>query len=135
MGSASDRILRSAGRRHLPRDSLDIALVNPVAWDSLASFIESEPCLRRQRGRVLARNSFRNPWFGTVSAKLTKAFPTVAGQSLEITADMYNVLNLLNRGWGQSYLTIRDPWVRRLSLAGYDANVGRGDLRLALPRL
>jgi hypothetical protein len=120
---------------YVPRDSLDIALASQTAWDSLDSYIEAEPCLRRQRGRILARNSCRNPWFGTLSARLTKSFPTVAGRSVELTADVYNVLNLLNRQWGQSRRTVPDPWVRLLSLVGYDAGAERGVYRPALPDL
>ena len=29
-----------------------------------------------------------------------KSVPTAAGQSVELTADMFNVLNLVNRRWG-----------------------------------
>jgi len=120
---------------YVPRDSLDIALRNPADWVTLDRYIESEPCLRRQRGRILARNSCRSPWFGTLNARLTKAFPTLSGQSLELTADVYNVLNLVNRRWGQSRVTTRDPWVPMLQLAGYDASAGRGIYRLQLPGL
>jgi hypothetical protein len=116
---------------YVPRDSLDIALTNPADWASLNSFIEAEPCLREQRGRILERNSCRNPWVGILSARLTKGFPTRAGQSLELTADVYNVPNLLNRQWGQVRLTIPDPWVQMLRLDGYDSGAGRGVYGLA----
>jgi hypothetical protein len=102
-------------------------------YDTLARFIESEPCLRRQRGRIVARNSCRNPWFGTLNVRATKIFPTVAGQSLELAADLYNVLNLLKREWGQSRVTTLDPGVPLLSLVGYDASAGRGIYRPQLP--
>src|SRR5207245_3905948 len=75
---------------YVPRDSSDIALAAPVDWGALSRFIESESCLRRQRGRIAERNSCRNPWFGTLNARLTKALPTVPGQSLELTAHMDN---------------------------------------------
>lgn len=117
---------------YVPRDSLDIALVNPADWAALNSFIEDEPCLRRQRGRVLARNSCRNPWFGTLNARVTKGFSTFGGQSLELTADLYNVLNLFDRDWGQSRLTTGEG-SPLLALAGYDATAGRGVYRLQLP--
>lgn len=88
--------------------------------------IESEPCMRRQRGRILQRNSCRNPWFSSVNARFTKEIPTVAGQTLELTADLYNVANLINRRWGQYRVTIPDPWVQTLRLRGYDVAAGRG---------
>ncbi len=121
---------------YVPRDSFDIALANPADWGTFDRFIESEPCLRQQRGRILERNSCRNPWFGTLNARLTKAFPTVAGQSLELSADVYNVLNLVNRRWGQSRLTaLNPPGQPMLRLVGYDASAGRGIYRLQLPGL
>ncbi len=120
---------------YVPRDSLDIALANPADWRTLDRFIESEPCLRRQRGRIAERNSCRNPWFATLNARLIKAFPTVSGQSLELTGDVYNVLNLLNRQWGQSRVTTLDPRVPLLRLVGYDTGAGRGIYRLQLPGL
>jgi hypothetical protein len=118
---------------YVPRDSLDITLAVPAEWGTLNQFIENEPCLRKQRGRLLARNSCRNPWFGVLSARVTKGFSTFAGQSLELTADLYNVLNLLDRDWGQSRVTTVEPSATMLSLAGYDAAAGRGIYRLQLP--
>jgi hypothetical protein len=124
---------------YVPRDRADISLdgngiaagVGTVAeQDSVYALIDAliraEPCLRTQRGRILERNSCRNPWFGTVNARLTKVVPTRAGQSVELTADVYNVPNLLNSRWGQSRVTIPDPWVQTLRLGGYDASDGRG---------
>ena len=118
---------------YVPRDSLDIALFNPADWGALDRFITSEPCLRRQRGRILERNSCRNPWFGTLNARVSKAFSTLAGHSLELTADVYNLLNLINRAWGQSRVTTLNPFVSMLRLRGYDASAGRGVYLLQLP--
>lgn len=120
---------------YVPRDSADIELRDPSQWRTLNSYIEREPCLRRQRGRILERNSCRNPWFGTLNARLTKAFPTVTGQSLELTADVYNVLNLLNREWGQYRVTNLEPGAPMLSIVGYDTSAGRGIYRPQLPGL
>src|SRR2546427_5362009 len=119
----------------VPRVRWAIALANPADWETLNRFLESEPCLRRERGRIAARNSCRNPWFGTLNARVTKEVPTVSGQSLELTADVYNVLNLINRQWGQSRVTTPDIRAPMLSLVGYDASAGRGIYRLQLPGL
>lgn len=118
---------------YVPRDSLDITLAVPAGWARLDAFIRAEPCLRDQRGHILERNSCRNPWFGTLSARLTKAFPTVGGQSLELMADVYNVLNFLSRRWGQYRVTTLDPRVPLLALVGYDTARGRGVYRFAQP--
>ena len=131
---------------YVPRDRADIAIDGngaaagvgtPAQQDSayalLDTFIQSVRCLREQRGRILARNSCRNPWFGTLNARATKAFSTVGGQSLEVSADVYNVLNLIDARWGLSRydgLTFATPL---LALRGYDATNGRGIYELRLP--
>lgn len=124
---------------YVPRNRADISLDgNGIAagvgtaaeQDSVYALIDelirAEPCLRTQRGRILERNSCRNPWFGTINARLTKLVPTRTGQSLELTADVYNVLNLLSSRWGQSRVTIPDPWIQTFRLVGYDTSAGRG---------
>jgi len=131
---------------YVPRDRADIAIDGngaaagvgtPAQQDSayalLDSFIQSVPCLREQRGRILARNSCRNPWFGTLNVRATKEFSTVGGQSLELSADVYNVLNVINARWGLSRydgLTFATPL---LALRGYDATNGRGIYELRVP--
>jgi Carboxypeptidase regulatory-like domain/TonB dependent receptor len=99
----------------------------------LDAFIREEPCLREQRGHILARNSCPNPWFGSLNARLTKAIPTVADNSLELSLDVYNVLNLISPRWGLSRATTTDVNAVLLSLVGYDATAGRGVYQLALP--
>ena len=85
---------------YVPRDSTDINLVTPSDYTRLNAFIEAEPCLREQRGRIMERGSCRNPWSKFVDARLAKVIPTRSGQSLQITADIFNVANLLDKDWG-----------------------------------
>jgi hypothetical protein len=120
---------------YVPVDSADIALFNAAQWDTLNAFIKGEPCLRHQRGRILARNSCRNPWFGTLNARLSKAFPSAAGQSVELTADVYNVLNMVNRRWGLFRATAPTPAWPMLRLRGYDSVAQRGIYQATLPKL
>ena len=64
---------------------------------------------------------------------MTKAVPTVAGQSLEVSADVYNVLNLINSRWGLSRydgLTFGEDLV---VLRSYDTSNGRGIYEFLLP--
>ncbi len=120
---------------YVPKDSQDIELTSPADWAALDRFISGESCLRRQRGSILDRNSCRNPWFGALNARVAKEFRTRASQSVELTANVYNVLNLVHRGWGQQRVTALDPRVPMLRLVGYDAAAGRGIYRLQLPAL
>jgi hypothetical protein len=62
-------------------------------------FIEATPCLRRQRGRIASRNSCREPWTHTTIASVRQGIP-IGGRALELELDAFNLLNLLNVGWG-----------------------------------
>jgi hypothetical protein len=66
-------------------------------------FIERTPCLRRQRGGILERNSCREPWAHTTVASVRQAVP-IAGESLEVELDVFNVLNLLKSDWGRYHV-------------------------------
>jgi carboxypeptidase family protein/TonB-dependent receptor-like protein len=120
---------------YVPLDSADITLVDPAQWARLNAVIEAEPCLRQQRGRILARNSCRNPWFGTLNARLSKAFPTASSQSVELVANVYNVPNLVNRRWGLYRVTAPTPAWQMLRMRAYDTVAQRGIYDLDLPIL
>ena len=62
--------------------------------------IRGEPCLRRQRGRILARNSCREPWSHTTLASVRQGV-RVGRHALGVELDAFNVLNLLRRDWGR----------------------------------
>jgi hypothetical protein len=62
-------------------------------------FIGNSPCLREQRGRILERNSCREPWSHTTVLSVRQTVP-VGGHALEAQLDVFNVLNLLDEDWG-----------------------------------
>ena len=131
---------------YVPRHRADIAIdgngVNAgfgtvaeqdSAYRDLDAFIERVRCLREQRGRIVRRNSCRNPWFGTINARLTKEFPTTTGQSFEVAADVYNVLNLLNAKWGLARYDGLTFATDLVELRGYDTAAGRGIYSVRVP--
>jgi hypothetical protein len=63
------------------------------------NFIDGISCLRRQRGRILERNSCREPWSHTTIASMRQSIPG-ANNALEAELTAFNVLNLLRREWG-----------------------------------
>jgi len=67
---------------------------------ALESFIDETPCLRRQRGRILARNSCREPWSQSTIASLRQSIP-LGGHAFEAELDVFNVLGLLDPAWGR----------------------------------
>ena len=61
--------------------------------------IERTSCLRRQRGRILERNSCLEPWSNTTIASFRQVIP-VGRRAIEGQLDVFNVLNLLRSSWG-----------------------------------
>ena len=62
-------------------------------------FVRRTSCLRRQRGQIMQRNSCREPWTNTMIASLRQTIP-VGRRTVEVQLDVFNVLNLVNSGWG-----------------------------------
>lgn len=85
---------------YIPRDANDITLAVPADFDRLNAFIVREPCLREQRGRIMARGSCRNPWQKFVDLRLGKAVRLMNGQSFQVSADIFNFMNLVDKDWG-----------------------------------
>lgn len=59
--------------------------------------------IRANLGRIAPRNAGWSPFRGRTDLRLARDFPTVQGQILELTVDVFNVANLLNRDWGGEY--------------------------------
>ena len=99
--SDSDEILFSGRSDEPDADNSPAAQAERVAiqQEAIEEFIERTECLREQRGRILDRNSCREPWSHITIASVRQAIP-IAGQALEAELDVFNVLNLLNGDWG-----------------------------------
>ena len=118
---------------YVPLNAQDITLANPADYPKLDAFINSEACLRDQRGHIMRRNSCRNPWVSFVDARVSKTFPTLRGQSIELIANMYNVMALLGIG-GENRVTSFNENIPILTRTGYSAALGRGTYTLLLPQ-
>ena len=124
---------------YVPRDESDIIMagatpeIRAERYATLDQYISGEACLREQRGQILVRNTCRNPWQSFVNARLAKTIPTVGGQALEITADLFNLFSFLGSDWGNVRSTAPFEGQNLLRLTGYDAASGRGIYDLALP--
>lgn len=116
---------------YVPRDSQDILLDTASQWATLDAMIRAERCLQRHRGRILPRNSCRNPSLHVVNARVTHTLASMRGQSVELIGDIYNVLSLFRRAWGTSRLTTLNPEEPLLDLQGYDTTSGRGRYNVA----
>jgi hypothetical protein len=99
-----------SGRSNTPGDdNSPAAMAQRVAMhrSALEKFISSTPCLRRQRGFIMKRNSCREPWSHTSIASIRQAIPMMRTHALSLQADLFNVLNALNPRWG--HYRVSDP--------------------------
>ncbi len=118
---------------YVPRNATEISGLSAAQFTTLDAFINGEGCLKNNRGRILPRNACRNPWQNFFNARISKVVPTLGGQSVEITADMLNVLNFLNSSWGLIRVTGQNEETNLIRLTGYDAVNQRGTYALNLP--
>lgn len=92
---------------YVPRDAADTTEIlfdarsGDIAVQQAAfeRFIEGTSCLRRQRGRIAARNSCTAPWVHTSYLSVRQGIPAT-GHRLTLQLDVFNVLNLLHARWG-----------------------------------
>ncbi len=123
---------------YIPRDRDDITMygTTPAAsYDSLANFINSQACLRNQRGQIMERNSCRNPWINRLDARLQKAVPTFNGQMMILSLDVFNLLNMIDSDWGLVKSTSVFEGQSMVRLRGWDPLYDRGIYSIALPTL
>jgi outer membrane receptor for ferrienterochelin and colicin len=92
---------------YIPASEDEIVLVgdDPAAdWQRLDTFINSIEYLRENRGKYAERNATRGIWSHIVDLKVLQDFSLdFAGKkhTFQISADIFNFTNLLNKDWGQ----------------------------------
>ncbi len=124
---------------YVPRDRDDISMFGTssaaqnAAYDSLANFIAAQSCLRNQRGQIMERNSCRNPWINRLDARLQKVVPTFAGQTMILSLDVFNLLNMIDSDWGLVKQTSAFEGQTLVRLRGWDNLNNRGIYSLSLP--
>lgn len=81
--------------------------------DLFFKFIDQDPYLSKHKGQVAERNGAKLPWYNKVDFKFAQdIFTTVGGRknTLQLTADVINFLNLLNHDWGVRRInTVNNP--------------------------
>ena len=74
-------------------------------WTDLDNLISGDKYLNNRRGQYAERNGLRTPWNHEIDLKLMHEFKFGKdnAHSLQISMDVFNVLNLLNNNWGHVY--------------------------------
>ena len=79
--------------------------------DALNAFIESNPYLRNNRGKFAERNGSRTPFTNIVDLKIAQDFNIKVGAKryqFQLTYDVFNFGNMINRTWGRNYFQSND---------------------------
>jgi hypothetical protein len=106
---------------YIPRDATDpneirigtgtgAAFVqNVTAAQAFQRFIDAQPCLAKQRGHIMQRDSCRSPAEDRVDISVRQSIPEYRGHQLAVQLDVFNLLNFLNKNWGQIKLPTLSP--------------------------
>ncbi|AWM33721.1 TonB-dependent receptor [Hymenobacter nivis] len=109
-GSAADITLVSRANSSMPYT----IEASGAQYAALSSFIDNDPYLKTRRGSYAERNGARTPWNDQadvrfmLEARLGNLSPNAAGvvaagHSIQISFDVVNVGNMLNKNWGRQY--------------------------------
>ncbi|MCD9015508.1 carboxypeptidase regulatory-like domain-containing protein [Parachryseolinea silvisoli] len=76
------------------RTAINAILANPKADGSLKDYI------RNSAGKIAERNGGENGFYGVWDLRIGKRFKLFRTQALELSADIFNVANMLKKDWG-----------------------------------
>jgi hypothetical protein len=91
---------------YVPRNARDPSEIVFAGKDSATQglafehFIRDTPCLRRQRGTIVARNSCRAPWVNTSNASVRQSLQSIGGHEVSLQIEVFDMVNLFNPSWG-----------------------------------
>ncbi len=134
---------------YVPRNASEIKFVdflnsnNTVRYTSaqqaeaFQKFIDNDPYLSKRRGMYTERNQNNTPWENIVDMRLAQDFTINTGgqkHALQLTFDVFNFTNLINKDWGRQYFVSNQAYnllqtVNRTSGAfagkGYNFSIGQ----------
>jgi hypothetical protein len=79
------------------KDGINAILDNPNVENSTKTYI------RKSFGQIAERNGGVNPFYGVFDLRLSKKLKTFRKQYVELSMDMFNVGNFLNKSWGVNH--------------------------------
>ncbi|HEY4611712.1 MAG TPA: hypothetical protein VII11_01880, partial [Bacteroidota bacterium] len=92
---------------YIPKDQADIILVTSAGaaapqsdYDALFKYINNDEYLSEHKGEIAERNAARSPWSDQFDVRITQEIPSLMGHKIEVTFDVTNLSNLINKEWG-----------------------------------
>ncbi len=90
---------------YIPRDLTEAQKLLPTGTQAadFMAFVESDSYLKTRKGTFTERNAGRTPWNNTMDLRFLHEFKLKGRQSIQISYDIINFLNLLDKTLGYSY--------------------------------
>ncbi len=109
-----------------PGDVLFTSTTTAQMQQQFFQYIQADSYLRSHEGQVAGRNAVRSPWVHELDLRIAQEIPGLfKGNKGVIQLDIYNLLNLVNKNWGQ-FDQIGFPYGRSLAdFAGIDPATGK----------
>ena len=82
------------------------AITPAEQWANLNAYIENDSYLKGRRGQYAERFGARGPWEHSFDARLLQdigALVKGSSNKIQLSVDVFNVGNLINKKWGQGY--------------------------------
>ncbi|MEM1258238.1 MAG: carboxypeptidase regulatory-like domain-containing protein [Bacteroidota bacterium] len=115
---------------YVPRNETEAQLIDTddlsatQQWEALNAVIEGDEYLRTRRGQFAERNASRTDWTHIIDLKFAQEVGINFGGNIhrfELTADIFNFTNLLNKEWGVRTFTNFNQ-VQLLNFEGFAAD-------------
>jgi outer membrane receptor for ferrienterochelin and colicin len=103
----------------IPANSSEINLVDASQWEALDKFIEDDEYLSENRGQYAEKNGSRSPFVSQIDLKILQDLG-FKNHKLQLSFDVFNVANLINKDWGVVYSNPFD--YRLINFEGYDTD-------------
>lgn len=101
-------------------------LVTPAQqWAALDAYINQDEYLRTRRGQYAERNGAETPWENRFDLRVSQDLGLTIKEKvhrLQLTFDVFNVGNLINKDWGRSYFVSNQAY----QLISYTTSGGGG---------
>jgi hypothetical protein len=114
---------------YIPTDASNFVplTVNGVTYTGAQQFalfqdyVNSSDYLKENQGKNTKRNGTRLPWENHVDLKIMQDFKVYKNHTLSITADIFNIGNLISKKWGKAY-NAGNQNLTPLTLNGFNTN-------------
>ena len=113
----------------VPASADQVVVINGT-WDQLNAYINGDCSMKDHRGTIPDRNSCTGPWINSLDFRYGVFVPTGGKTKVELTMDVFNLLDLFNKNWGWSfYPNLNSPIT--IGYGGINAATGKETLNLS----